>query len=338
MRRISCDVKEGIAQLFSQGFSTRKIAEKLNLGRETIRRHLPQELVSSPRKSPGRPRKLSIRLKSVFTRNFVNGKLKSLAGAKNDLMINHNVDVSKQTIMRFLHHSGLRSYAKTKKPRLTLKHRRNRLLFARAHSSWSVDNWKHVIFTDESKFNLYGPDGNKRVWRHSGSVLLDHHVHQIVKFGGGHVMVWGCITYNGVGQLAFIDSTMNASLFVRVLSACIPLTCCVHDLDLGSIILQQDNDPKHTSRIAKEYLQQQEFTTMTWPSCSPDMNIIEHVWDDVNRRLRSQYPGLTNKEELRAALSQTWYSTPIEYIRALYDSMPRRIDALNRARGSFTKY
>lgn len=273
-----------------------------------------------------------------MSRKVETGNLLCLSDIKNDLLINQKLTVSNQTIMRSLHDSGLCSRVKAMKHRLTTNHVKQRMTFARSHLGWSLDDWKDVIFTDESKFNLYGPDGYNRVWRRSGPAYSDHHYHRMVKFGGGHVMVWGCITYSGVGQLAFIDSTMDAGLFVRVLSTCLESTCRVFDLDIRSIILQQDNDPKHTSKVAREYLQQQGIVSMEWPSCSPDMNIIEHVWNDVDRRLRANYGTLGSKDELKSALQETWYLTPVEYIRALYDSLPRRITSLYRANGKNTKY
>ena len=90
-------------------------------------------------------------------------------------------------------------------------------------------------------------------------------------------MVWGCITYYGVGQFAFVDSTMDVNLFICVLDTKITSTCNVLDLSMESMVLQQDNDSKHTSKIAKKYLEDNNFNVLKWQSCSPDMNPIENV-------------------------------------------------------------
>ena len=50
-----------------------------------------------------------------------------------------------------------------------------------------VDDWKKVVFTDESKICMHGPDGNRRVWRRPGGALLDHHIIPTVKFGVGRL-------------------------------------------------------------------------------------------------------------------------------------------------------
>ena len=54
------------------------------------------------------------------------------------------------------------------------------------------------MFTDESEFGLYGPDGNKRVWGRRGSVFEDQDIGKVIKFWGGNKMVWGAICYNGI--------------------------------------------------------------------------------------------------------------------------------------------
>lgn len=201
--------------------------------------------------------------------------------------------------------------------------------------------WRNVIFTDESKFNLYGPDGTKRCWRRPGSLLRDHHVRKVVKFGGGSVMVWGAITYRGVGKLIFIDQKMDSELYVSILRSGLRATIEMHGFNLADVIFQQDNDPKHVSAYTKTFLRRlldAGMRLLRWPSCSPDMNIIEHVWDDVDRRVRLALPEKTTIANLKAVIEREWYATDPAYIRSLYDSIPRRIDALFRAKGGYTKY
>ncbi|XP_078038033.1 uncharacterized protein LOC144470587 [Augochlora pura] len=70
---------------------------------------------------------------------------------------------------------------------------------------------------DESKFNLFGSDEKRFVWSKPNTELNQKNVIPRVKYGDGQVMVWGCMSYHGVGNLAFIDDTMNASIYINVL-------------------------------------------------------------------------------------------------------------------------
>ena len=75
-----------------------------------------------------------------------------------------------------------------------------RLLFARGHRNWTVDDWKKVIWSDETKINRYMSDGIKWCWRQPHQRFLMKNVEGIIKHGGGSPMIWGCMTNQGVGD------------------------------------------------------------------------------------------------------------------------------------------
>lgn len=202
----------------------------------------------------------------------------------------------------------------------------------------TVKHWESVIFTDESKYNLYGPDSALKVWRRSGIPLKPRHVRQVVKYGGGSVMVWGAITSKGVGKIVFIDGTMDSEKYVAILESAYAETVSMHGFDPSRTWILQDNDPKHTSKHTRNEMRRLGIRAIPWPSCSPDMNPIEHVWNYLDRLLRAHNPKPQNKDELREIIEKLWYSIPLEYIQSLYNSMPRRIAALIKAKGYHTKY
>ncbi len=67
-----------------------------------------------------------------------------------------------------------------------------------------MDYWNHVLWSDETKINLFGSDGIKRVLRQPGEEYKDKCVLPTVMHGGGSVMVWGCMIAAGTGKLQFI--------------------------------------------------------------------------------------------------------------------------------------
>ena len=91
------------------------------------------------------------------------------------------------------------------------------------------------------------------------------------KFGGGSVMLWGCFSTAGVGNLTKIDGTMNASYFVDILADNLPES--IQDLHgQNHVVFQQDNDPKHSAKITKALLaEQKNIEVMEWPAQSPDL-------------------------------------------------------------------
>ncbi|KAL1258939.1 hypothetical protein QQF64_009516, partial [Cirrhinus molitorella] len=99
-----------------------------------------------------------------------------------------------------------------------------------------MDYWNHVLWSDETKINLFGSDGVKGLWRQPGEEYKDKCA---VKHGGGSVMVWGCMSVAGTGELQFIEGTMNANMYW-------PQT--------GPAVFQHDNDPKHTFKMTTALL------------------------------------------------------------------------------------
>ena len=89
--------------------------------------------------------------------------------------------------------------------------------FALAHKDWTLEDWKHVILSDETKINLLGSDGKKWAWKKVGEGLSDRLVQGTVKFGGGSLMMWGCMSWDGVGYSCKIDGRMDAELYCQIL-------------------------------------------------------------------------------------------------------------------------
>lgn len=167
-------------------------------------------------------------------------------------------DVTDRTVQSRLKGSGFVNKVALRRPKLTRQQKRARLQFARTYQHWTYRQWKRVLWTDESKFVMLGSDSRKqRVWRMKGEELKENCVQSTVKWGGGNIMVWGCMSGSGVGGLARVRGTMDATQYVNILRTnMLPSagTMFPHKLDW---IFQQDNDPKHTSRLAKDFLSQE---------------------------------------------------------------------------------
>jgi hypothetical protein len=154
------------------------------------------------------------------------------------------------------------------------------LEFARAYVNKPIDFWETVLFSDESKFNMLGSDGPQYVWGGDTKNVIP-----TVKHGGGHAMVWGCMGYAGVGELAIVEGIMNAKGYVDILRG--NLKKSVSKLGIqDSSLFQQDNDPKHAANFTREWLLYNACGLLESPPQSPDINPIENLWSLLETKTR----------------------------------------------------
>lgn len=131
--------------------------------------------------------------------------------------------------------------------------KQKRVEFASKYINEPENFWDDVIFTDESKYNIFGGDGREKVWRKPNTELEEKHLTVSVKHGGGSVMVWGCFGASGVGSLVFIEGTMTADSYIDILRE--HLHASAEKLGIRRTFkFYQDNDPKHKAMKTREWL------------------------------------------------------------------------------------
>lgn len=222
-----------------------------------------------------------------------------------------------------------------KKPFINEKNQISRLNFAKTHISKDLNFWKTVIFSDESKFNIFGSDGRSYVWRKPNTQLQLKNLRATVKHGGGGVMVWACMAATGVGNLVFIDGNMDKTLYLNVLKE--NLLQSAEKLDLRrDFRFYQDNDPKHKSGIVQTWLIWNCPHVMEPPAQSPDLNVIENLWALLETNIRKH--NISSKEGLKKALIEEWNKITPETTLKLVESMPKRLSDVIAQKGYHTKY
>ena len=80
------------------------------------------------------------------------------------------------------------------------------------------------------------------------------------------------------------------------------------------------------------------LSCLPWPAQSPDLNPIEHLWDVLERKVRSRWPLPKNKKELVNVLQEEWSKIEPEVLENLVESIPRRVKAVIEAKGCPTRY
>ncbi len=218
------------------------------------------------------------------------------------------------------------------KPLLNQRQRQKHLTWAVEKKNWTVAQWSKVLFSDESKFCISFGNQGPRVWRKSGEAQNPCCLKSSVKFPQS-VMIWAVMSSAGVGPLCFLKS--NAAIYQEILEHfMLPYADKLYgDADF---IFQQDLAPAHTAKGTKSWFNDHGVTVLDWPANSPDLNPIENLWGIVKRKMRDTRPN--NADELKATVKETWASIPPQQCHKLITSMPRRIEAVIKAKGAPTKY
>ena len=232
----------------------------------------------------------------------------------------------------------MKARVKAKHPYLSKHHKHERLDFTVVHQDWTEEDWKRVIWSDETKINRLGSDGRKWVWKKAGEGLSNRTVQGTVKFGGGSLMLWGCFGWDGVGWATRIEGRMDADLYVAILEDELQQSLDHWGLTPEEVVFQQDNDPKHTSKKAQNWFNNHDFEVMVWPPQSPDLNPIEHLWGYLKRALSGYEQPPVSMQELWERVQVEWEALKVEDCRKLIRSMPDRVRAVIKAKGGYTKY
>jgi len=189
---------------------------------------------------------------------------------------------------------------------------------------------------------MWGSDGKSYYWTDGGTELLLHQIESHVQRDGGSVLFLGLITAEGPGYGSTItERNVNTEVYIDILQTSLLDTLGYYGLDRKSFRFQQDNARPHTSVPIKQWFQPQGFSLksiLDWPPQSPDLNPIEHVWNQLKRRLNAYPARATTIAELEARIHQEWYKFTKEDCLKYIDSMPNRIKAVIRSKGGPTRY
>ncbi len=152
------------------------------------------------------------------------------------------------------------------------------------------------------------------------------------------VVVWGIFSWHTLGPLGPIEHRLNTTVYLSIVDDHVhPFMTTVYHL---LMYFQQNNAPRHKAQIISDWFleHENEFTLLKWPPQSPDLNPIEHLWDVVEREIHIMDVQPINLQQLRDNIMSIWTKISEECFQHLVESMPRRINAVQKAKGGPTRY
>ncbi len=151
----------------------------------------------------------------------------------------------------------------------------------------------------------------------------------------GSVMVWGCVSALGKGNLHFCDGTINTEKHIEI-SEHNMLPSRRHLFQGRSCIFQQDNAKPHSAHITKSWLRRKRVRVLDWPACSPDLSPIENVWRILKRKMQQRRPRTV--AHLMTCLQEEWDKITPETLHHLVSSVPKRLLSVVKRNGNITKW
>jgi transposase len=338
MRPLTSSQKDNVLALLQTSASTREISAQTGVSKSKVASLAKEAFPDKENLPAGCPRKLSSTDEHAVVQQITTGKATNAAQVARNMNSILSQPVTTQTIRNTLHRAGANVTKQKKKPKLTPAQKKACLAFAYKYKEWTVEDWKRVIWSDETKINLYGSDGQQYVWGRRRESLGERGVQKTVKFGGGNIMVWGCMGWNGVGNLVEVEGRMNGQQYVDILDDNLLESMEGLSIDPEIAIFQQDNDPKHTSKVATKWFNDHNINCMDWPAQSPDLNPIEHLWTTLKQKLNDYNTPPSGVWELWERAAEKWIEIAEDDCQKLIRSMPRRLHAVIKAKGGHTKY
>ncbi|KAK3531127.1 hypothetical protein QTP70_012679 [Hemibagrus guttatus] len=336
-KELSKDTRNKIVDLHQAGKTESAIGKQLGVKKSTvgaiIRKWKTYKTTDNLPPS-GAPRKISPRGVKMITRTVSKNPRTTRGDLVNDLQ-RAGTKVTKATISNTLRHQGLKSCSARRVPLLKPVHVRARLKFAREHLDDPEEDWENVIWSDETKIELFGKNSTCRVWRRKNAELHPKNTIPTVKHGGGNIMLWGCFSAKGPGRLIRVKERMNGAMYREILSKNLLPSARALKMKRGWVF-QHDNDPKHTARATKEWLRKKHFKVLEWPSQSPDLNPIENLWRELKIRVAQRQPqNITALEEI---CMEEWAKLPATVCKNLVATYRKRLTSVIANKGYITKY
>ncbi len=337
MKKIDYQIEQLIVEDHKNGTTGKDNAIKHKVSERTIRRIIKKNNAVNFGNLPGRPKILNSREDRLLVRKYGNCEIKTSSQGVSLIRDITNKEVSKSTIKRRLYSDGYKSYKEKKAHLLSKKNLKARKKYFQTHKGKTYDEFENFIFSDESSFRILNVKGCGSYYKKANIGSKIKSVIRTKKFGGGGIMIWGFITSKGDFRICKCPSKMNSNSYLRIMEEYALPEIIKCGLKLSDIIFMQDNATCHKSKASQNWFKANNIRLLDWPPQSPDLNPIENVWDLLDRRARVRQNEIITNDDLWKVLQEV-LKVDKKYIIKLYQSIPRRINAMKDSKYDITKY
>ena len=311
------------------GHSLSEISSKFSINKSTASRVIThyQNGQIAPKARSGRPKKTTPQndraIGRLATKTQANRRMR-LSDLRSELNTTYNIDLSSKTVRRRLTQQGIGHKVPKLCPVTTPKIRSNRIRWVHQHFHWTLEQWKALLFSDECRVTLGGPDGSIKIWRKKRQEFHPDCLEQRSNYSPG-VMVWGCFSWVGLGLLIILDHSITGRTYSELVQTHVYPTLLAMFESTENCIFQHDNAAPHRSAVATEMLETMGINTLDWPPHSPDLNPIENLWRLLKARIRNADNPQKSIPQLRARLQEErrlLYDAPAEW-RKFIENIPQ---------------
>ncbi|KAG2458847.1 TCB1 transposase, partial [Polypterus senegalus] len=332
-KELSADLQDRIVLRHKPGEGYRNISTALKVPMSTVASIIHKWKKFETTRA-GRPSKLSDRGRRALVREVTKNTMVTLSELQRS-SVERGEPSRRTTISAAIHQSGLYGGVARRKPLISKRHMAACLEFAKRHLKDSQTMRNKILWSNETKIEHFSVNAWCHVWRKPGTAHHQANTIPTVKHGCGSIMLWGCFSAAGTGRLVRIKGKMTAAIYRDFLDK--NLLQSTLDLRLGRrFIFQQDNNPKHTAKISKEWLQDNSVNVLEWPIQSPDLNLIEHLWRDLKMAVHWRFP--SNLMELERCYKDECAKLSKDRCAKIVASYSKRPEAVIAAKGASTKY
>ena len=212
---LSKDIRNKIVNLHKAGMGYKKISKQIGETLTTVGaiiRKWKKHKVTANLPQSGAPCKISPHMISTMIRKVRDQPSTTQEELVNDLKA-IGTTVTKRTISITLHCEGLKSCCARKVPLLKKAQVQAHLKFAKEPLDDREDAWEKVMWSDETKIELFGINSTRRVWRKRNAEYNPKNTIPTVKHGGENLMLWRCFSVKGTGRLHRIKGRMNGAMY-----------------------------------------------------------------------------------------------------------------------------
>ena len=157
-------------------------------------------------------------------------------------------------------------------------------------------------------------------------------------FQKNSINVWAYINYEGTGRVFKLDGTMNKTKYIQMLEEHPFVALEDPDESDDELTYMQDGASYHRAKLVKNWLRENHVDFLDWPPQSPDLNPIENVWALVRNELWKRRKEIKSSGDTWRLTVEIFNSISIQYIRKLYNSMPKRLEDVIKLQGNRINY